>query len=127
MRSTLMLLAVACAPAFCQNTPEIQISGNTVVPEPMKVTVVRPANEVCSIPLLNVVPPGKPVPMPTVAPHGEGLSKPDSNLKPVPEPAKTPGTIDKMSVVAPAPACPASISRTVAPLPLSVPGTVHKP
>ena len=124
MRTTLILLVLAGAPAFCQDVavPGMDVAVpspdglnqklndnvrqrlndilNPLQPKPsvvkapqllrfgqprwMELTSAGP----CSIPLLNAVAPGKPVPMPNAqnAPHV---------LKPM----------DRMSIAAPAPAC----------------------
>jgi hypothetical protein len=129
VRSTLILFVVACGSAFCQdnvspwldnlnqkpngdlnlrladvlNAQHAQPPVNLVVPRPFSVTASAPLARVCSIPLLNVVAPGKPVPMPNV---GQRRVNPFQVNSP-----NAPRPMDRMSVVAPAPACPANFSQ----------------
>ena len=84
MRSILTLIALTYTPAFCQ-----------------------PAPQLCSIPLLNVTAPGKPVPMPGLKPRA--TPPPKTNLRLAPNPPRVP---DRMNIVVPAPACIAWPPRT---------------
>ncbi len=112
MRMALLILALSCGPAFCQSSPDAATSGaNNAHPEqliqrlkiavnPNPVTVVAPT-QACSIPLLNVVPAGTPVPMPNLMP-------PSHNPFSVNTGTPTQSPVDHMPIVAPAPACPSS-------------------
>lgn len=119
MRSIVTLIALAgipalCQPAFCQ----AQLSVNTVEPRPLRMTVSPPTPQLCSIPLLNVSAPGKPVPMPNLMPR----ALPSPGLTPAPnKPGPAPRLLDRMSIVMPAPACPANFGRTVEPVPAPAP------
>jgi hypothetical protein len=125
MRSILPLIALACMPAFCQDAgqklndnlrqrvtdilnSQAQVSGNAAAPRPLRMTVSLPAPQLCSIPLLSATAPGKPVPMPGLKPRN---------------PTAIPRPQDRMSIVVPAPACPANFARTVAPVPAPAPAT----
>lgn len=101
MRSTIIFLALACGPAFCQ-----EYTALPATLQPTKTLMVKPAIGVCSIPLINVLPAGKPVAMPNVLPL--------RNPAPV-SPSNNPTDIDHMSIVAPAPACPADFGKVQAP------------
>ena len=129
MRSILTLIALACMPAicqpaFCQNAgqklndnlrqrlsdilnPQAQASSNAVAPHPLRVIAGTLAPQLCSIPLLNVTAPGKPVPMPTLKPRA--LPPP---VRGAPNMPATPQPLDRMSIVGPAPACPAPAPST---------------
>ena len=87
MRSILTLVALASIPAFCQDTGQ---KLTNIAPPALRMSVGSPTPQVCSIPLLNVIPPGKPVPMPT--------------LKPRSKPA-IPSSPNHMNIAVPAPAC----------------------
>ena len=86
MRSILALIALACIPAFCQDTGQKPID---MALHPLLVTLGPPAPQLCSIPLLNAAAPGKPVPMPTLKPGNEAAIQhpPDRMNIPVPAPA----------------------------------------
>jgi hypothetical protein len=80
------------------------VAARIFAPRPLRTeTVAPPAAAACSIPLLNVVPPGTPVPMPNMMPP---------NI--MPNMAALP-TVDNMKIVVPAPACPASLGQISAP------------
>jgi hypothetical protein len=96
------------------NSPKIRTSANLLVTPPARVAAVTASSGVCSIPLLNVVAPGRPVPMPKVAPPGRLLAPPKGTL-PRNTPGARTGPIDNMSIVAPAPACTATVGRVIAP------------
>jgi hypothetical protein len=113
MRSILTLIALACMPAICQPAlcqddaaqklndnlrqrlteilnPQAEVSGNTAAPRPLRMIASSPTPQLCSIPLLDVTAPGRPVPMPNLKPRN-----PTATLRPE----------DRMSIVVPAPAC----------------------
>jgi hypothetical protein len=142
MRSILTLIVLACIPALCQPVfcqdagqklndnlrqrltdmlnSQAQLSGNTVAPRPLPMTVTPPTPQLCSIPLLNVSAPGKPVPMPNLMPR----ALPSPGLIPTPNtPTPAPRVLDRMSIVVPAPACPANFGQTVEPVPAPMPFT----
>lgn len=131
MRSSLILLVLACGPAFCQNDPSAspdttaqkfndnlrQRINDILNPQnarnpggvvssgprlPQFAAVARPM-QACSIPLLNVVAPGTPVHMPNMMPRT------------TPRVMPVPPTLDRMSIVVPAPACPANFGKAPAP------------
>lgn len=99
MRQILFLLALTCAPAFCQDdNPNIQFHYNpqwfpkidVLKPGPVGKPQIVQTERICSIPLLNAKTAGNPVHMPTLhTPQGAQI---------VP---------DRMAVKPPAPACPA--------------------
>jgi hypothetical protein len=129
MRFALVLFVFACGPVFCQDNAipapngvgqklndnlrqrlddildSQGLHGTGIVTQPQLFRLRPPqlmrltSSATCSIQLLNVSAPGKPVPMPKVGPKPSDLSKP----------------IDRMSIVAPAPACPANFGQMVAP------------
>ncbi len=135
MRSTLMLLVLVCGPAFSQEnakpTPESaaqRLNDNLQqrladildpqkiqTPQKMpaagilrgipKLMAAKPASSICSIPLLNVKPPGTPVAMPNMMPK---TAVPGNN------PWQT-NLTDNMKIVAPAPACPADFGKVSVP------------
>jgi hypothetical protein len=96
MRQTFILLALTCAPAFCQDdslntrfhyNPQWFPKINILKPGPvLKLHTVKTEN-ICSIPLLNAKPAGNPVHMPELR---------------LPQ-----GASDHMAVNPPAPVCPA--------------------
>ena len=116
MRAILILLLLSCGAAFGQDTlpgSVIQRMNDNLrqsVGDALKSRIVSrqvaasrllrmarvltPAIGACSIPLLNVAPPGTPVPMPNMA---------------------IPGIIDNMNIVPPAAACPADFGQVSAP------------
>jgi hypothetical protein len=139
MRSALIFLVLASAPAFCQETTpvpveagqimndnlqrrindilnpqHVQTSGVIVSPRLLvlgnDVKANAPVN-VCSIPLLNVKPAGSPVPMPVVRPPQSGPLAPNT-IPQVPLQDKA-GTVRP-----PAPACPADFGRNTVPAPV---------
>jgi hypothetical protein len=67
----------------------------------LRLMAAKPASAACSIPLVNVKPPGTPVAMPNMMPE---TAVPGNALAPT-------GPIDNMQVVAPAPACPADFGK----------------
>ena len=89
MRSILTLIALACTPAFCQDTGQ---KLTDIVPPLLRMNVRPLAPHLCSIPLLNVTAPDKPVPMPTLKPR---------RMAAIPRPPNRP------NIAVPAPACPA--------------------
>lgn len=84
MRSILTLIALASMPALCQPPPQL-----------------------CSIPLLRATAPGRPVPMPGLKPRA--MPTPNANPRRGANPPRVP---DRMSVLPPAPACPAPAPHT---------------
>jgi len=143
MRSTLILLALACTPAFCQDdagqklddnlrqrltdilNPQSAPSGTVAAPQPLRLSVRSGFPQLCSIPLLNVTAPGKPVPMPGLKPRAlppQGFNPAAPNANPRNMPA-TPRPLDRMSIVVPAPACPADFGHSAAPDPAHTPAT----
>src|ERR1035437_1505587 len=137
MRSTLIFLIVACGTAFCQDSAnpapandalspqndavspqEVRAAGNAITPpQSVRIMTVTPERGICSIPLLNAFSPGKPVAMPTVSPEGKprtpGQLTPG---QPTQKQKNATSRIDKMTIVAPAPACQSRALRIVAPL-----------
>jgi hypothetical protein len=125
MRSALIFLVLASAPAFCQETPPAPGNAGQIMNDNLqrrlqdilshsqfatpgkvvfKLTNSVSSNvpmSVCSIPLLNVKPAGNPVPMPTVRLPQAG--------------AQSQGPIDHMNIVAPAPACAPNFNGLAAP------------
>jgi len=121
---------LACAPAFCQddaitapgsvgqklndnlrqrlndilNPQHVQASGIVTTPQVLRLkplpNMALSVGGVCSIPLLSAVAPGKPVPMPTAGSRQIG-----------PGQTNMPRPIDRMKIVAPAPACPANFGQ----------------
>lgn len=132
MRLIVMLLTLACMPAICQENADskpdnpspgfsagvpqklsdalrLKLGYNFVLQTPQKASAsilrmmtAKPEISTCSIPLLNVKPPGTPVAMPNMMPK-------QSN-----QVFQAPGPIDNMKVVVPAPACPADFGRVSA-------------
>ncbi len=99
MRQILILLALTCAPAFCQDdNSNIQFHYNPqwfpkidmLKPGPVFKVQTLQTEKVCSIPLLNAKAAGEPVHMPTLhTPQGAQIST------------------DHMAAKPPAPTCPA--------------------
>jgi hypothetical protein len=125
MRSILTLIALACVPAFCQDAGQ---KLTNIAPPSLRASVRPPTPQLCSIPLLNATAPGTPVPMPNLMPRAlprPGLTRPNTpmpNANPR-DPSATPPPLDRMSIVVPAPACPANFGHIAAPLPTPAPAT----
>ena len=107
IRPVLILFVLASTPAFCQDSLNDLSGGlkqrlaDILRNKQIQSLGVIPANRLfasaqfggsglCSIPLLSVAAPGKPVPMPNMVPK----ANPEAS-----------GTLDRMKIVAPAPAC----------------------
>ena len=114
MRTACLLLAFACAPVFAQESdpvillPSAQGLQNLKVPPALRrFTATKLAGGTCSIPLLNVTPPGTPVKMPNVKP---------------------PNQVDRlMPSSVPAPACPSNMAHVGAPAPALPPPETPPP
>jgi hypothetical protein len=93
----------------------VQTPGKTSASPILRIMAARPASPTCSIPLLNVTPPGTPVPMPNMMPK---MAVPRDTPVQTRQPNRAspePGQIDNMKIVVPAPACPADFGQVSAP------------